>query len=129
MVAEGPSVREPLGLRILLVEDNFLVATSIKRMLTDWGCEVVGPAPSVAEGLRLAAGGDLHGGILDINIQGGSSAPIAAGLEQRSCPYFFITGYASPHLLPEGLMRRRRLNKPFSREALWTAIQKEFLTA
>lgn len=129
MVAQGPIAEKPLGLRILLVEDNFLVANSIKRMLTEWGCEVVGPAPSVAEALRLAEGATLHGGILDINIQGGSSAPIAAGLEERSCPYFFITGYASPHLLPAGLLTRRRLNKPFSREALWSAIQKEFLTS
>lgn len=123
-----PNKRDPFrGLRILIVEDNYLVAMSLARMLAEWGCEVIGPAPSVEEGSRLVDEKPLSGAILDINIRGGSSAPIAERLREKGRPFFFITGYGSPQFLPEHLRKRRRINKPLASADLREAILAEFL--
>jgi DNA-binding NtrC family response regulator len=114
------------GMRILLVEDNFLIATYLKRLLMSWGVDVVGPAPSVNEAQQLAEVKDLSGAILDVNIVGGNSVPVAAKLQARGLPFFFITGYGSPLGLPEAMSTRPRLNKPIDERKLQTTIQNEF---
>jgi DNA-binding NtrC family response regulator len=114
------------GLRILLVEDNFLIATYLKRLLTTWGVDVVGPAPSVDEASQLAEDHRLSGAILDVNIVGGNSVPVAAKLQARGLPFFFITGYGSPLGLPETMSHRPRLNKPIDERKLQTTIRNEF---
>jgi DNA-binding NarL/FixJ family response regulator len=115
------------GLRILLVEDNFLIAAYLKRLLVAWGAEVIGPAPSVEEGHQLAEREALNGAILDINIIGGNSVAIAQRLEARDTPYFFITGYGSPQGIPETMKRRTRLKKPIDEAALQAVIRNEFV--
>jgi DNA-binding NtrC family response regulator len=114
------------GMRILLVEDNFLVATHLKRLLSTWGCEVVGPAPSVMEAAILAGSETFSGAILDINIIGGSSMSVAEALQQKGCPFFFITGYGSPQGLPDSLKAVTRLNKPIDASTLESTCLLEF---
>ncbi len=113
------------GMRILVVEDNYLVALSLQQHLEDLGCTVVGPVPSLAEGMASVDAGDLDGAILDINIIGGTSAPIAHKLRDRQCPFFFITGYTSPRLLPDELTDCRRLMKPIDEDLLERTIRQE----
>src|SRR5215210_3721567 len=60
------------GRRILIVEDNFMVAMSLERTLRQWGCDVVGPYPSLEEGRRAALDPSIEAAVLDINIVGGS---------------------------------------------------------
>lgn len=115
------------GLRVLLVEDNFLIAAYLSRLLTSWGINVVGPAPSLAEGQKLADGEQLSGAILDVNIIGGNSVPIAQQLAERGCPFFFITGYGSPQALPASMRARPRLNKPIDEAVLHETVSNEFL--
>ncbi len=115
------------GMRLLLVEDDYLIAQAIKRMLERFGCEVVGPIPSLADAKRLAEDESLHGGLLDINIRGGTSSEIARLFDRRGTPFLFITGYASPPLEEADLLARRRLLKPISENALRIAIFEEFL--
>lgn len=118
---------EPLrGMRLLLVEDDFLIAQAIKRMLERFGCNVLGPIPSLSDALRLARSEDVHGGLLDINVRGGTTSEVARLFEERGTPYFFITGYASPPLEEEDLLGRRRLLKPIAENTLRTAILEEF---
>lgn len=124
---EAAGSRALKGLRILVVEDNFMIASSLKRMLESWGCDVVGPAPSVEEAEQLADQCDLSGGILDINIRGGTSAPIAERLHNRGLPYIFITGYSSPHLLPDELLKAQRLHKPITDAVLRSVLVEKFL--
>jgi DNA-binding response OmpR family regulator len=114
------------GLRILLVEDNFLIASFLQRLLLEWGCEVIGPAPSVAQGEMLATSERLDGAILDINIVGGNSIPVAALLKERGCPLVFITGYGSPYGLPADLKDITRLTKPIDERTLQEVIRDEF---
>lgn len=113
------------GRRILLVEDNYLIALSIQRLLLEWGCEVIGPAPSVHEGMRLA-GQPLDGAILDINIVGGTSMPVADLLQKRGCPVVFITGYGSPAGVPDSLAETKRITKPIDERELELAVREEF---
>jgi|SRR6185503_19337172 len=116
------------GLRVLLVEDNFLVATDLEWMLRELGCEVVGPVASVEEGVELATRERLDGAVLDVNITGGNSGAIARLLRSRHCPFFFVTGYASPAFDDVSFSRARRLRKPVDVLQLQDAIVAEFST-
>ena len=104
--------------RILVVEDNYLVSSALRNLLEDFGWEVVGPVASVDEGMAHAASEKLTGAVLDINIIGGTSAPIAERLRERRCPFLFISGYGSPVHLPPPLRAVRRLAKPIEESVL-----------
>lgn len=117
------------GQRILVVEDNYLVASALQQHLEELGCTVVGPVPSLDEGMAMVEDENLTGAILDINIIGGTSAPIAHALRDRGCPFFFITGYTSPRLLPDSLTDCRRLMKPIDETVLERTINQELTTA
>ena len=112
--------------RILLVEDNYLVASMLQQKLGSLGCDVVGPAPSVEKGIQLAQDQTLQGAILDINILGGTSAPIADVLTARNLPFVFITGYASPPSLPDAFEQVPRFAKPLDDALLITIVNNQF---
>lgn len=116
-------------LSVLLVEDNFLVALALERALQASGCTVIGPVSTVAEGTRIAEQTSIDGAILDINIRGGTSQPIAEALERRGLPFFFITGYGSPQMLPERLRQVFRLSKPVNVHRLLQAVMERFRPA
>jgi len=126
MAASTDPPPQPATQRVLLVEDNYLVASMLENMLLDFGWQVVGPVPSVNEGLELAQSEPLTGAILDINILGGTSAPIAEVLRRRRLPFIFITGYASPHVLPEPLVNAPKLIKPIDNNLLINTVHQEF---
>lgn len=81
------------GKRILVVEDEPLVAMLLEEMLLDLGCTVVGPAYSLREGERLAAEAELDGAVLDVNLNGEMSDPVANTLRGRGVPFALATGY------------------------------------
>lgn len=86
---------ELAGRRVLLVEDEPLVALDMAGTLADCGCEVVGPADSLAEALRLAEAADgLDAAVLDINLNGETSFPVADLLAAKGVPFIYATGYA-----------------------------------
>lgn len=114
------------GMRILVVEDEYLASLWITRALHDFGCAVIGPAPTVDRGSELAANETLHGAILDVNVHGEHSGRVADLLDSRGCPFFFVTGYSSPAMLPQYLRERRRLYKPVGLDSLLDAIVEEF---
>ena len=111
------------GKRILLVEDNYLVAMQIASMLRDLGCEVVGPVATVDEAVDLASHEELFGAVLDVNLKDGNCSPIARTLKSRSTPYVFVTGYASPELPLSVRQDVRRLHKPVDPVSLARAIE------
>ena len=83
------------GRRILVVEDEVVVAMMVEDLLLDLGCEVVGPAARLDQGLRLAADEALDAAILDVNLNDRRSYPIAEELRRRGVPFLFATGYAA----------------------------------
>ena len=118
-----PSDTPPLaGRRVLVVEDNFVLAESMRWALESLGAAVVGPAPTSRRALELLEEGGVHAAILDIDLQGKSSAPVAEHLREIGLPFLFLTGYESASLLPEDLHGVRCLSKPVDPEDLAEAL-------
>ncbi|HET6805542.1 MAG TPA: response regulator [Frateuria sp.] len=89
-----PAVRDMVGRRILVVEDEFLLAYALVDMLEDRGAEVLGPTMSVDQALGLIEGTTrLDGALLDINLHGEISFAVADALAERGIPFTFATGY------------------------------------
>ena len=109
------------GLRILVVEDNFLAAEVVRDALERSGCTVVGPVGRVADGLHLAEQEKLDGAVLDINLNGDRCFPIAHALASRGVPFVFLTGYNST-VVPDELRATRRLDKPVLEHQLIDAL-------
>ncbi len=86
------------SLRVLVVEDEFLPALDLSDLLDGWGCRVLGPTATVADALRLIPGGDPDAALLDINLNGVRSTPVAEALAARGVPFAAVTAYPS---LPE----------------------------
>ena len=100
------------GLRVLVVEDEPIVAMCLEDLLVDLGIVVVGPAATLAEGLSEAQGSGLDAAILDINLGETTSYPIAALLAARSVPVVFATGYG--RIDPPEAIRAEVIGKPYS---------------
>jgi CheY-like chemotaxis protein len=81
------------GLRVLVVEDEFLVAMDIEVMLRDLGCEVVGPIGDLASALQAAREETLDLALLDANLGGEPVTAVAEALVARAVPIMFCTGY------------------------------------
>ncbi|MHC4416593.1 MAG: response regulator [Planctomycetota bacterium] len=110
------------GLRVLVVEDDFDVAESLKAMLSALGCDVVGPASTSEEACRLVKEVPIDAAILDIALSPGTSAPVARSLLYRDCPFVFVTGFGNIDMLPEELRGYRVLLKPVDRATMSTTI-------
>lgn len=107
------------GQRVLLVEDDFLVGLSLKTMLERMGCEVAGPFATADDAINRMNEHEVDLAVLDINIVGGTSTPVAKRLAETRRPFVFVTGYQSPRsLLPDSMLKRRRLDKPVDEESL-----------
>jgi PAS domain S-box-containing protein len=111
-----PLERRPM--RVLIVEDDMLIALQMESDLLEQGYVVVGPAHSLQEGLELLATQPVDAALLDINLGQGSSFAIAEQLKARHAPFAFITGYSDTLLIPDHLRAIPSLRKPFHSEAL-----------
>jgi CheY-like chemotaxis protein len=78
--------------RILVVDDEPLISMLVEDWLSELGCDVVGPARSVQEGLDFAGSAPLDAAILDVNLGGQNSYSVADALRQRGIPFAFATG-------------------------------------
>lgn len=103
--------------RVLVVEDEYLVAMLVEDMLEGLGYEVAQVAPTLEAATDAARNASFEVAILDINLNGNHSAPIADILIARRIPFIFATGYG-----PAGLDGRYAdtptLQKPFYEEDL-----------
>lgn len=115
------------GLRLLVVEDEYMVAEHISMLLEDLGCEVAGPVRTVEEALEVVAGGTLDGVLLDANLDGISSAPIAAALLEASIPFVVVTGYGARTIGDYALDGAPRLIKPFTTASLSEVLRSAFV--
>lgn len=102
------------GLRILVVEDEYMVAELLTFMLEDLGCVVIGPFPDAASGVAGVRDNIIDGAVIDANLGDGmTSGPVAAALQAASLPFVVATGYGSLILSDEALDRAPRVTKPF----------------
>lgn len=106
------------GLRVLVLEDEMLVALLVEDMIAELGCIVIGPVTTVAEALALIEAGPIGAALLDVNLSHGASGyTVADALAVRSIPFAFVTGYGRT-ALREPHFDRPILQKPFRMEAL-----------
>jgi CRP-like cAMP-binding protein len=81
--------------KILVVEDNSLMADAICEIVRDSGCDVAGAVGHVQQGVQFLADRSVDGAVVDINLHGAFSFPICDELQRRNVPFFFLTGYPS----------------------------------
>ena len=122
MSSEGPL----FGRRILVVEDEMMAAWALEGILAGLGCEVVGPASRVKEALTMIETEAIDAVLLDINLNGEKSYPVADVLAARGLPFFFSTGY-NKDSMPDGYRDFPILQKPYEARKL-SAILLRLLT-
>ncbi len=114
------------GRRILIVEDEFLVALDMERLVGEGGGRVVGPVTTLEEALAKARDEPLDGAILDVNIGGRKITPVARVLRERGVPFILSTGYGPQGLDPE-IADAPSLCKPFDERQVAALMQRVFL--
>jgi CheY-like chemotaxis protein len=114
------------GRRILVVEDEMIAAWVLEQILADLGCEVVGPAARVNEALAMIETEAIDAVLLDVNLNGEKSYPVADALSARGVPFFFSTGY-NRDSMPHGYRDFPMLQKPYEATKL-AAILAQLLT-
>jgi len=125
---EGERRRVPgvVGKRLLVVEDEFVIALDLQTLLEAAGHEVVALVASVADALALLEGGGdgggpglpgrpplLDGAVLDVNLRGEPATPVADALAARGVPFVFVSGYGAAGR-PPGHEEAPVLAKPYS---------------
>lgn len=112
------------GRRVLVIEDESLVAMLLETILEDMGCTPVGPVATVEEGLDTVAGDDaIDAALLDVNVAGREVFPIAEALKARGVPFVFSTGYGEGGL-PDAWRGHPTVQKPFTEAAIRDALMK-----
>jgi CheY-like chemotaxis protein len=101
------------GRRVLVVEDEMLIAMEIGDVLKALGCEVVGPAAKLEDALELSGKETFDAAILDVTIRGGQVFPVAEKLLERNIPFVLASRYGD-WALPETMRDLPRLTKPFT---------------
>jgi two-component SAPR family response regulator len=112
-------------LRVLVVEDEILVAVLLEETLIELGHTVIGPVARVKKALDMIQREEIDIAILDVNINGENTFPIADMLAARDVPFFFSTGYDKKSLR-EPHRDRPILQKPFQRRDLEKVLAKIF---
>jgi CheY-like chemotaxis protein len=111
------------GRRVLVVEDEMIVAWLLEDMLADLGCAVVGPAARVNQALAMLDAEAIDAAVLDVNLNGQMSYPVADALAARGVPFVFSTGY-NKDSLPNSYQGFVVLQKPFDRLKLGDTLAK-----
>ncbi len=107
--------------RVLVVEDEMTIAFLIEDMLAELGCRVIGPAMRLPQAMEIARTEDIDLALLDVNLDGHPSFPVADILMERSVRIIFVTGYGRAGLEP-AYTGQQILTKPFRLAELKAAI-------
>ena len=116
------------GLRILLVEDDLLIAMDMEEVLRDLGCEIVGPYGRLSDAIKAAGELPFDGAIIDLNLRGELSFPLIEALRTRSVPCLLCSGYADLPEMRSQLNGIPKLTKPCNHEALIAAMRAAFMS-
>jgi CheY-like chemotaxis protein len=109
------------GLRVLVVEDEFLIALDLCDLLAELGCIPLGPAATVAEALALVAAEPPDAVTLDVNLNGIRATPVAEALATLGIPFAVVSAHARSLIEPvfSGVPR---VPKPYSRDQIEQAL-------
>lgn len=106
------------GRRVLIVEDEMLVAMELESLLAQEGYAVLGPAPSIARALAVLDQARPDAALLDINLNGEPATAVAARLSEEGVPFVLITGYAEAQSREPELQNAPRVDKPVNQQEL-----------
>jgi CheY-like chemotaxis protein len=110
------------GRRLLVVEDQFLVALDLEQMLRAFGASVTDLASSLADALAAIERGLPDLAILDVKLGNETTAPIARALSDRGVPFLFVSGYSDLSAFPESFRNRPLVRKPIASADLAAAL-------
>lgn len=120
MVSEEPP--GVFGRRLLVVEDEYLIASDLASWLEEQGAEVLGPVPSVDDALALLeTEATPDAAVLDINLGDEQVFPVADALRAAAVPFVFLSGYDA-RMIPDQYGDVRRCAKPLDRSRLLRAL-------
>lgn len=109
--------------RILLLEDDYYLATDACEWLKDAGADVVGPASSSSQALELLALQQIDAAVLDINLGFGPEFEVARQIQHQQVPIVFATGYDAS-TVPDEFKHAARVEKPFRQKQLLQAVER-----
>lgn len=109
------------GLRVLLVEDEVVIAMTAEDMLEEIGCRVSAQASTLSEAMEQADNADFDLALLDINLHGVMSIPVAHKLRDAGKPFIFTTGYGAIGL-DDAFGDIAVVTKPYTMRTLSSAI-------
>jgi CheY-like chemotaxis protein len=113
------------GRRILVVEDEALLALDLQQLLGQRGAEVIGPAGSVSQALEAINENHIDCALLDVKLGDETADAVAVALEQRAIPTVFVTACGDGNL-PHGFEARPVVEKPYTEEQLLRLIGRIF---
>lgn len=114
------------GRRVLLVEDEFLIASDLAQLLRQQGAEVLGPASTVRGALALLRDAPApDGAVLDVNLRGEMAFPVADALRDRGVPFVFATGYTN-EMIPVRYASVPCCEKPFDGPEIVRALAAQY---
>ena len=117
------------GRRVLVVEDEFLLAMELETLLQRGGCIVLGPVPTIHQALAVLDHEQPEVALLDVNLKGERATPVAAALIDRGVPFVLITGYSRLQLTEPELCAAPRIDKPLTCRDLKRAMAQALETA
>jgi light-regulated signal transduction histidine kinase (bacteriophytochrome) len=120
-VQEKP-FRHGNSLRVLVIEDSFMIISTLELALDSFGWTMVGPATRVPKALALARTETFDVALLDVNLDGEMSWAVAEALQARGIPFVLTTGYEVGKLVPEVLKECKFIRKPYSLAELEKSI-------
>ncbi len=112
------------GVRVLVVEDELLVALNLETVLMEAGCEVIGPIGSLQAAMEVSESEAPDLAILDINLRGEEVYPVAERLRDRGVPLIFCSGYTDVQGLPEAFRACVKLGKPYGASDIRDAMRR-----
>lgn len=121
MAEEMPALA---GRRVLIVEDEFLLADDLTDGLTRAGATVIGPAATARDALDLIAAGGIDAAMLDLNLRDHFAFDVADALREAGTPFCLVTGYDEA-AIPERLRDAPRCPKPSSMSAMLAMLESQ----
>lgn len=115
------------GLKVLVVEDDVLLAMELEDVLRDLGIEVLGPFGRLDQAMSAADADDLDGALLDLNLRGEASFPVVEKLAAKSVPVVICSGYVDLPGMRDQLKALPRIAKPYLPETLADLMRQTFL--
>lgn len=116
--------RSLAGLKVLLVEDQFIIAMDAETILLGCGVRSVDTVASVEDAMRVLKATTPDICVLDVNLGASTSLAVAEQLAERKIPFVFATGYADSTMIPKTLAHVPTVRKPYDAEQLTAAMMK-----